>query len=164
MNASLRFSRIFLQFLLVSVYLVGLSGVWGFRSLVHRVIKPFSQSQSLKMVYAATLAEKKAQIPLKVAVIGGGVGGTMLGFALQQKGFDVTLYEKTAQFARFGGPIQLASNALSCVHALSPSLFDQIMGRFTFTGNRKCGIKDGKFNFFILLIIVESFHFSLSLS
>ena len=38
----------------------------------------------------------------------------MLGYALQKKGFDVTVFEKTAKFSRFGGPIQLASNALSC--------------------------------------------------
>ena len=85
----------------------------------------------------------KAQIPLKIAVAGGGVGGMFLGYALQKKGFDVTVYEKASAFSRFGGPIQLASNALSCVNSLSPELFDEIMTRFTFTGTRKCGIKDG---------------------
>ena len=85
----------------------------------------------------------KAQIPLKIAVAGGGVGGMFLGYALQKKGFDVTVYEKSSAFSRFGGPIQLASNALSCVNSLSPELFDEIMTRFTFTGTRKCGIKDG---------------------
>ena len=85
----------------------------------------------------------KAQIPLKIAVAGGGVGGMFAAYALQQKGFDVTLFEKASKFSRFGGPIQLASNALSCVNALSPELFDEIMTRFTFTGTRQCGIKDG---------------------
>lgn len=89
------------------------------------------------------LASKQAQLPLKVAIAGAGIGGAMLGFALQKKGFEVKVFEKTAKFSRFGGPIQLASNALSCVNALSPDLFDQIMHRFTFTGTRKCGIKDG---------------------
>lgn len=69
--------------------------------------------------------------------------GVFLAYALQRKGFDVTVFEKTAKFSRFGGPIQLASNALSCVNSLSPDLFEQIMGRFTFTGTRTCGIKDG---------------------
>ena len=115
-----------------------------------------------------SLAEKSAQLPLKIAVAGGGVGGVMLAYALQKKGFDVTVFEKASKFSRFGGPIQLASNALSCVNDLSPELFEQIMGRyvcgsgfftsynysveqnlyqpcyrFTFTGTRKCGIKDG---------------------
>ena len=85
----------------------------------------------------------QAQIPLKIAVGGAGIGGMFLGYALQRKGFDVTVFEKAKAFSRFGGPIQLASNALSCVNALSPDLFSQIMGRFTFTGTRKCGIKDG---------------------
>ena len=85
----------------------------------------------------------KAQIPLKIAVAGGGIGGTFTAYALQHKGFDVTLFEKSSKFSRFGGPIQLASNALSCINALSPELFDEIMNRFTFTGTRKCGIKDG---------------------
>ena len=85
----------------------------------------------------------KAQIPLKIAIAGGGIGGTFAAYALQHKGFDVTLYEKASKFSRFGGPIQLASNALSCINAMSPDLFDEIMTRFTFTGTRKCGIKDG---------------------
>jgi len=88
-------------------------------------------------------SDKVAQIPLKIAVTGAGVGGVFLAYALQRKGFDVTVFEKTAKFSRFGGPIQLASNALSCVNSLSPDLFEQIMGRFTFTGTRTCGIKDG---------------------
>jgi len=85
----------------------------------------------------------KAQIPMKIAVAGGGVGGVFLGYALQRRGFDVTVFEKASKFSRFGGPIQLASNALSCVNDLDPQLFEKIMGRFTFTGTRKCGIKDG---------------------
>lgn len=47
------------------------------------------------------------------------------------------------RFSRFGGPIQLASNALGCVKAIDENLFKQVMKRFTFTGTRKCGIKDG---------------------
>jgi len=56
---------------------------------------------------------------------------------------DVTVYEKTAAFARFGGPIQFASNALSVLKEIDSGLFDRIMERFTFTGTRACGIKDG---------------------
>ena len=78
-----------------------------------------------------------AQVPLKVAICGGGVGGMFLGFTLQKKGFDVTVYEKTAQFSRFGGPLQLASNALSCIKAIDEVLYENVMNRFTFTGTRK---------------------------
>ena len=52
---------------------------------------------------------------LKVAIAGGGVGGLTTALCMLKKGFDVTVYEKTAAFARFGGPIQFASNALSVI-------------------------------------------------
>ena len=52
-------------------------------------------------------------------------------------------YEKTAKFARFGGPIQFASNALSVLQTIDNTLFTRIMNQFTFTGTRTCGIKDG---------------------
>ena len=99
-----------------------------------------AKTGSLRM---ETLADKTPKVNLKIAVAGGGVGGTFAAYALQKKGFDVTIFEKASKFSRFGGPIQLASNALSCVNALSPEIFEEIMGRFTFTGTRKCGIKDG---------------------
>jgi zeaxanthin epoxidase len=60
-----------------------------------------------------------------------------------KKGFDVTVYEKTSAFARFGGPIQFASNALSVLKEIDDRLFDRVMEKFTFTGIRTCGIKDG---------------------
>ncbi len=105
-------------------------------------VEAFSRSKSTPL-RMSVLADKKPNVNLKIAVAGGGVGGVFAAYALQKKGFDVTIFEKASKFSRFGGPIQLASNALSCVNSLSPELFEQIMGRFTFTGTRKCGIKDG---------------------
>lgn len=81
--------------------------------------------------------------PLKVAIAGGGVGGLTAALCMLKKGFDVTVYEKTAAFARFGGPIQFASNALSVLKEIDETLFDRVMEKFTFTGTRSCGIKDG---------------------
>lgn len=81
--------------------------------------------------------------PLKVAIAGGGVGGLTTALCMLKKGFDVTIYEKTAAFARFGGPIQFASNALSVLKSIDDSLFERVMEKFTFTGTRACGIKDG---------------------
>jgi zeaxanthin epoxidase len=60
-----------------------------------------------------------------------------------KKGFQVRVYEKTAAFARFGGPIQFASNALSVLKEMDDTLFTRVMDKFTFTGTRTCGIKDG---------------------
>jgi len=81
--------------------------------------------------------------PLKVAIAGGGVGGLTTALCMLKKGFDVTVYEKTAAFARFGGPIQFASNALSVLKEIDETLFERVMEHFTFTGTRTCGIKDG---------------------
>ena len=81
--------------------------------------------------------------PLKVAIAGGGVGGLTTALCMLKKGFDVTVYEKTAAFARFGGPIQFASNALSVLKEIDETLFERVMEKFTFTGTRACGIKDG---------------------
>lgn len=80
---------------------------------------------------------------LKVAIAGGGVGGLTTALCMLKKGFDVTVYEKTAAFARFGGPIQFASNALSVIKEIDEGLFERVMDKFTFTGTRTCGIKDG---------------------
>ena len=83
--------------------------------------------------------------PLKIAIAGGGVGGLTAALCMLKKGFDVTIYEKTAAFARFGGPIQFASNALSVLKEIDDELFNRVMAKFTFTGTRACGIKDGMF-------------------
>lgn len=80
---------------------------------------------------------------LRVAIAGGGVGGLTAALCMLKKGFDVTVYERTGQFARFGGPIQFASNALSVLKAIDERLFDRVMQKFTFTATRRCGIKDG---------------------
>ena len=72
--------------------------------------------------------------PLKVAIAGGGVGGLTTALCMLKKGFDVTVYEKTAAFARFGGPIQFASNALSVIKEIDEGLFERVMDKFTFTG------------------------------
>jgi hypothetical protein len=81
--------------------------------------------------------------PLKVILAGGGVGGLTAALCMLKKGFDVKVYERTAEFARFGGPIQFASNALSVLKDIDDDLFTRVMEKFTFTGTRSCGIKDG---------------------
>eukprot|EP00439_Symbiodinium_sp_Y106_P074906 s2571_g14.t1 len=80
---------------------------------------------------------------LKVIIAGGGVGGLTCALAMLKKGWDVRVYEKTGKFARFGGPIQFASNATSALKAIDERLFDRVMQKFTFTATRRCGIKDG---------------------
>ncbi|CAK9009732.1 unnamed protein product [Durusdinium trenchii] len=81
--------------------------------------------------------------PLKVIVAGGGVGGLTSAFSMLKQGWDVRVYEKTGKFARFGGPIQFASNATATLKAIDERLFERVMEKFTFTATRRCGIKDG---------------------
>lgn len=82
--------------------------------------------------------------PLHVVVAGGGVGGLMTAKALSTvPHFKVTMLEQAVKFERFGGPIQLASNALSTIRDIDKDLFEVLMTKFTFTGNRKNGLVDG---------------------
>ena len=73
-----------------------------------------------------------------MVIAGAGVGGLTLANAL--KGcdhVDVQLIEKTSAFKRFGGPIQLASNAMQLYKELDANLYDQIESKFTWTGNNQ---------------------------
>jgi len=82
--------------------------------------------------------------PLRVLISGAGVGGLVLARELSKnKHMKVTVLEKTDEFKRFGGPIQLASNALQVVKDMDREIYDQIMDKFTFTGDKENGIKDG---------------------
>lgn len=101
---------------------------------------------------------------LKVAIAGGGVGGLTTALCMLKKGFDVTVYEKTEAFQRFGGPIQFASNALSVLKEIDDVLFDRVMEKFTFTGTRTCGIKDGMYHVSAQKYEVETSEMLFSLS
>jgi len=82
--------------------------------------------------------------PLRVIIAGGGVGGLTLANVLcKNPKFRVTILEKTSAFKRFGGPIQLASNAMQILKDLDATTYDQILAKFTYTGDKENGIKDG---------------------
>lgn len=82
--------------------------------------------------------------PLRVIVVGAGVGGLALANSLSKiPTISVTVIERTDEFKRFGGPIQLASNALQILKVMDSKVFDAIMEKFTFTGDKMNGIKDG---------------------
>ena len=50
---------------------------------------------------------------------------------------------QTQEFRKFGGPIQLASNAMESLRNMDAELYSEIEARATWTGNRTNGIKDG---------------------
>lgn len=82
--------------------------------------------------------------PLRVIIAGAGVGGLALANVLaQQPHMAVTVLEQTAAFKRFGGPIQLASNALQLLKEMDEVLYEKVQSKFTVTGDKTNGIKDG---------------------
>ena len=86
--------------------------------------------------------------PLHVIIAGAGVGGLTLANCLEQlqrEGAQITytVLERTTEFKRFGGPIQLASNAMQNFKAMDRDTYDKIESLATWTGNRTNGIKDG---------------------
>eukprot|EP00321_Phaeocystis_globosa_P000546 CAMPEP_0118827926 /NCGR_PEP_ID=MMETSP1162-20130426/15790_1 /TAXON_ID=33656 /ORGANISM="Phaeocystis Sp, Strain CCMP2710" /LENGTH=546 /DNA_ID=CAMNT_0006758805 /DNA_START=27 /DNA_END=1667 /DNA_ORIENTATION=- len=89
--------------------------------------------------------EISAENPLHVLIAGAGVGGLALANQLELSDAHVTytVLERTKEFRKFGGPIQLASNAMESLRSLDGELYSEIEGRATWTGNRTNGIKDG---------------------
>ncbi|KAL7527922.1 hypothetical protein ACHAXR_002192 [Thalassiosira sp. AJA248-18] len=82
--------------------------------------------------------------PLRVIIAGGGIGGLAVAKSLSQnRNISVTVLERTEKFKSFGGPIQLASNALQVIKEMDSDIFNNIMAKFTFTGDKDNGIKDG---------------------
>ena len=91
-----------------------------------------------------------AEHPLRVVIAGAGVGGLVLANDLHHAAttnnlpITVTVLEQTDKFQRFGGPIQLASNALAILQQnLDPAVYQAIQDKFTVTGDKENGIKDG---------------------
>ena len=58
---------------------------------------------------------------LRVAVIGGGIGGLTAAVALLQAGFEVDVYEQAPELTEVGGGINMAPNATAyCAASASP--------------------------------------------
>jgi len=95
---------------------------------------------------ASTTTEDKIskESPLRVIIAGAGVGGLALANIMSKNPcVNVTLLERTQSFKRFGGPIQLASNALQILKEMDIQVYNKVMEKFTFTGDKRNGIKDG---------------------
>jgi len=87
--------------------------------------------------------DNSRQPAFDVIIAGGGLAGLFLAICLIRNGMNVVVLEKTKQYRPLGGPIQLASNGLGVVHAISPELAESIYSvSRPFWGTRS-GIRDG---------------------
>ena len=55
---------------------------------------------------------------LRIAVIGGGIGGLTAAVALYQAGFEVNVYEQAPELTEVGGGINMAPNATRVLRGL----------------------------------------------
>lgn len=55
---------------------------------------------------------------MRVAVIGGGIGGMTAAAALHQQGFDVAVYERASSLSEVGFGLQMGPNAVKVIRAL----------------------------------------------
>jgi salicylate hydroxylase len=57
-------------------------------------------------------------VPLRIAVIGGGIGGLSAAVSLLRSGFEVDVYEQAPELNEVGGGINMAPNAVRILHRL----------------------------------------------
>ncbi|MGB6537195.1 MAG: FAD-dependent monooxygenase [Xanthobacteraceae bacterium] len=71
------------------------------------------------------MTRKLANRPLRVAVIGAGIGGLAATVALRQRGIEVELYERAEKLEEVGAGLQIGPNAVKVLRALG--LEDELM-------------------------------------
>lgn len=87
--------------------------------------------------------EVNAAAPLRVVIAGGGVAGLVTASACHAKGMEVAIFEQASQYAPYGGPIQIQSNALRALERINRSVYDEILKAGTVTADRVSGLKIG---------------------
>ncbi len=63
--------------------------------------------------------------PLRVAIIGAGIGGLAAAVALLQRGFEVAIYERVTKLEEVGAGLQIGPNGVKVLRALG--LEDELM-------------------------------------
>jgi zeaxanthin epoxidase len=87
--------------------------------------------------------EVTADRPLRVVIAGGGVAGLVTASACHAKGMKVAIFEQASQYAPYGGPIQIQSNALRALERINTKVFEEILKAGTVTADRVSGLKIG---------------------
>lgn len=102
---------------------------------------PLSSSLSDNNLYEPRTVT--ATEPLRVVIAGGGVAGLVTAAACHAKGMQVAIFEQASQYAPYGGPIQIQSNALRALERISPVVYEEILKAGTVTADRVSGLKIG---------------------
>jgi 2-polyprenyl-6-methoxyphenol hydroxylase-like FAD-dependent oxidoreductase len=61
---------------------------------------------------------KRTGAPLRIAVIGGGIGGLTAALSLRRAGFEVDVYEQAPELTQIGGGINMGPNAVRILRRL----------------------------------------------
>ena len=71
------------------------------------------------------MAQHPAKRPLRVAIIGAGIGGLAAAVALRQRGIEVEIYERVSKLEEVGAGLQIGPNGVKVLRALG--LEDELM-------------------------------------
>jgi zeaxanthin epoxidase len=103
------------------------------------------EAPSSSSTHAVSTSPKDA--PLKVVIVGGGIGGLVLATGLLKKGYQVQVLERDLTAIRgegkYRGPIQVQSNALAALEALDEEAAELVLEEGCITGDRINGLCDG---------------------
>jgi salicylate hydroxylase len=64
------------------------------------------------------MSQDRANRPLRVVIIGGGIGGLTAAVALRQRGFEVDIFERSPKLEEVGAGLQVGPNAVKVLRAL----------------------------------------------
>ena len=64
------------------------------------------------------MSQHSAKRPLRVAIIGAGIGGLAAACALRQRGMEVALYERSTRLEEVGAGLQIGPNGVKVLRAL----------------------------------------------
>jgi salicylate hydroxylase len=61
---------------------------------------------------------QRTGVPLRVSIVGGGIGGLTAALSLRQAGFEVDVYEQAPELTQIGGGINMGPNAVRILRRL----------------------------------------------
>src|SRR5947199_6539273 len=64
------------------------------------------------------MAQAGAKRPLRIVIVGAGIGGLAAAVALRQRGFEVEVHERSAKLEEVGAGLQVGPNAVKVLYAL----------------------------------------------